>query len=60
MADSPATLRVAVDLAIPDDHDGQDAEATGESGPESVPAARFVERPGPAQCVMEEVVETVH
>jgi hypothetical protein len=60
MADSPALLRVAVDLAIADDHDGQDAEAARESGPEAVPTPRFVERARPSEYVMEEGVETVH
>jgi hypothetical protein len=54
MADSPALLRVAVDLAIADDHDGQDAEAARESGPEAVPTARLVERARPPEDVMEE------
>ena len=60
MTDPPASLRVTVDLAIADDHDGQNAEATGEPGPEPVPTSGLVVRAGPAENVMEEVVETVH
>jgi hypothetical protein len=60
VTDPPALLRVAVDLAIANDHDGQDAESTREPGPEPVPAAGLVEGAGPTENMMEEVVETVH
>jgi hypothetical protein len=60
MADAPTFLRVAVDLSIPDDDDGQDAESAREAGPEAVPTAGFIERARPTKYVMEEGVETVH
>jgi hypothetical protein len=60
VSNAPTLLRVAVDLAIADDHDGQDAEAAREPGPEAVPTPRFVERARPSEYVMEEGVETVH
>src|SRR5664280_2308053 len=60
MSDAPTLLRVAIDFAIADDDDGQDAESAREAGPEAVPTSRFVERAGPTEYVMEEGVETVH
>jgi hypothetical protein len=60
MANAPTLLRVAVDLAIANYHDGQNAESTGEAGPEAVPTSGLVERTGPTEKVMEEGVETVH
>jgi hypothetical protein len=60
MANSPTSLRVAIDLAIANQHDGDDAESSGEAGPEAIPTAGFVERTGPTEDVVEEGVETVH
>jgi hypothetical protein len=60
MTDAPTLLSVAVDLAITDYHDGQDAESAGKSGPEAVPTSWFVVGAGPTEDVMKEVVETVH
>jgi hypothetical protein len=60
VANAPTFLGVAVDLAIANYHDGQNAESTGEAGPEAVPTAGLVERTGPTEKVMEEGVETVH
>ena len=60
MTDSPTSLRVAIDLAITDYHNGQDAESARETGPEAVPTSGFIEGAGPTEDVMKEVVEAVH
>jgi hypothetical protein len=60
MANAPTLLGVAVDLAIANYHDGQNAESTGEAGPEAVPTAGLVECSRPTEKVMEKGVETVH
>jgi len=60
VTDPPASLGVAVDLPVAHHEDGQDSEAPGEAGPESVPAAGFVEGAGPRQDVVEERIDAVH
>jgi hypothetical protein len=60
MANAPTLLRVAIDLAVSDYHDGQDAESAGKAGPEAVPTTRFVVRARPTEDVVKDVVETVH